>query len=111
MQVELLARQLRRRLFVEVLAHRERQHPQQQQQESADMGSLIGAVDRGSPDLVAAASACYWVAYSHGGYDATGRDRSLVPLLGLPWIIAGDVLAQYRVHILEQEQEQRVVVD
>jgi hypothetical protein len=102
MQVEALARVLRRHLFEEVLARRSPQHlnqeQEQQQQDPADMGSrsmysLIEAVGLGSPDLVAAASACYWVAYSH---DGAGRDHSLTPLLGLPWVVAGDVLAQYR---------------
>jgi hypothetical protein len=92
MQVEALTNMLRRHLFKEVLARRAGQSQEQAEGGgNRSMSSLIDAVGFGTPDLLAAASACYWVAYSQGagGY-------GLVPLLGLPWTVAGDVLGQYR---------------
>lgn len=95
---------LRRHLFEAELARRggsgsqpEQQEQQQAGRSSLSMSGLVDSVGLGSPDLVAAASACYWVAYSRHGDDGdAGQHHPLMPLLGLPWTVAGDVLGQYR---------------
>lgn len=90
MQMDMLANRLRRELFEEVYTTCPTRFTQPPTDRLTD---LIDSVGLDAPELYAAASVLYWVAYGEPGQP---RGPGGARLKAMPWVVAGDVLARVR---------------